>query len=89
MRFPNIQTRNVKSIANVNFLVILMRLAFVGCGYVADYYAQTLKNHRELELIGVYDRNTERLKQFSRYYQLATYPSLAALLIHAFKSLSI
>ena len=57
-----------------------MRLAFVGCGYVADYYAQTLKNHRELELIGVYDRNTERLKQFSRYYQLATYPSLAALL---------
>jgi predicted dehydrogenase len=45
-----------------------MRIAIVGCGYVADFYIQTLPLHPEIELIGVYDIDTARLKQFADFY---------------------
>ncbi len=57
-----------------------MRIAFVGCGFVADYYINTLKNHPHLELVGVTDRNPERASQFSSYYSVKAYPNLDALL---------
>jgi predicted dehydrogenase len=44
-----------------------MRIAFVGCGYVGDFYIQSLPNHRELELVGVYDRDEERCMRFSAH----------------------
>jgi predicted dehydrogenase len=55
-------------------------VAFVGCGYVADYYALTLKNHPELELIGVYDKKPDRLNAFSETFGAYAYPSLEELM---------
>jgi predicted dehydrogenase len=58
-----------------------MRLAFVGCGFVADYYASTLPNYPDLELVGVADRNAERAAQFASYWKVpVVYPTLDALL---------
>jgi len=58
-----------------------MRIALVGCGFVADYYASTLPNHPELELVGVMDRNAGRAAQFANYWKIPTvYPTLAELL---------
>ncbi|MBE7186031.1 MAG: gfo/Idh/MocA family oxidoreductase, partial [Methylobacterium mesophilicum] len=37
-----------------------MRIAIVGCGFVADYYMTTLVNHPGLALVGVHDRDGER-----------------------------
>ena len=57
-----------------------MKIAIVGCGYVADFYMTTLANHPELELGGVYDRDAGRLAAFSRHYGAKAFGSLAALL---------
>ena len=57
-----------------------MRIAYVGCGYVADFYIQSLSNHRELELTGVYDRSEERCRRFSSHYGVRAYRSYAELL---------
>lgn len=58
-----------------------MRIAIIGCGFVADYYLNTLGHHPELELLGVFDRDAERLLRFSRFWNIAhTYASLDALL---------
>src|SRR6186997_2721777 len=58
----------------------MMRVAIVGCGFVADYYIQTLPNHPGLELVGVMDRDPKRAERFARYYSLTRYDSLDALL---------
>ncbi len=57
-----------------------MRIAIVGCGFVADYYLKTLPLHPNLELVGVMDRDPQRSENFSRYHSVPTYPSLEALL---------
>jgi len=57
-----------------------MRVATVGCGYVADYYAATLPNHPQLELVGTTDRNPQRLARFSAHYDVRAYASLDELL---------
>ena len=57
-----------------------MNLAIVGCGYVADGYATTLRNYPELVLRGVYDRNTEYSGSFARLWQTKCYASLAEIL---------
>lgn len=57
------------------------RIAFVGCGYVADMYRQCLDLHADgLDLIGVYDRDPERLAAFARTWGDRAYGSLADLL---------
>ncbi|MEZ4867891.1 MAG: Gfo/Idh/MocA family oxidoreductase [Caldilineaceae bacterium] len=57
-----------------------MKIAFVGCGYVADYYINTLPYHPELILAGVYDCRDERAAQFAHHYGVAQYKSLDELL---------
>ncbi|MGF1497372.1 MAG: Gfo/Idh/MocA family protein [Elainellaceae cyanobacterium] len=57
-----------------------MRLAIVGCGFVADYYVKTLSAHPELELIGAMDRDKERAMRFADYYSVPAYPTLERLL---------
>jgi predicted dehydrogenase len=58
-----------------------MRIAIVGCGFVADYYLSTLSNHPELELIGVHDLDASRASGFARRTSGAVvYGSLQALL---------
>ncbi len=57
-----------------------MRIGIVGCGFVADYYLRTLRNHPGLELAGVYDRDPRRAEAFAAFHRLHRYPSLEAML---------
>jgi predicted dehydrogenase len=57
-----------------------MNIAFVGCGYVADYYATTLKNHASLNLAAVWDRDPVRLSAFCRHWKVKAARSLDELL---------
>ena len=57
-----------------------MRIAFVGCGFVADYYIATLPGHPELELIGVADRDPLALARFTGFHKVRGYRSLDELL---------
>lgn len=57
-----------------------MRIAIIGCGFVADLYMETLHRHADLELVGAWDRDPVRLALFCRTYDVPAYPSLEALL---------
>jgi predicted dehydrogenase len=57
-----------------------MKIAIVGCGFVADFYLSTLSFHPQLELVGVTDKRPERVKKFAEYHSLPTYASLEELL---------
>lgn len=57
-----------------------MRIAIVGCGFVADNYIAMLAQHPEMMLVGVFDRDPERLAVFTRFHRLRPYKSLASLL---------
>lgn len=57
-----------------------MRIAIVGCGYVADLYMKTLPSHPDLELIGVTDCEQGRAIRFSAYYEVHAYRSLQQML---------
>jgi len=57
-----------------------LRTAFVGCGYVADFYATKCVNPPQLELVGAADRDAERPRRFYQAYPMRPYPSLEALL---------
>jgi len=57
-----------------------MRMAFVGCGFVADLYARTLGLHDSLELAGVYDRDAQRAQRFAAHWSTSRYESLDHLL---------
>jgi predicted dehydrogenase len=50
--------------------MVHMRIAFIGCGYVADYYVPTLALHPELELVAVADRDAARAATFAAHYGL-------------------
>ena len=58
----------------------MKRIAFVGCGFVADYYIKTLKNHPQLELVGVMDRDKDQATKFGSYYSVPVYSTLEELL---------
>lgn len=56
-------------------------IAFIGCGYVADLYLETLSNWRGvLDLRGIYDIDIDRSATFSSHYDVPVYPSVEALL---------
>jgi predicted dehydrogenase len=57
-----------------------MNIAFVGCGYVADFYATTLQNHKGLHLARVFDRDRGRLEAFCRHWKVSRAESLEQLL---------
>src|SRR5690348_16821420 len=57
-----------------------MRLAIVGCGYVAEFYAKTLPNHPNLELAGVFDNDPERSRNFAKRHGVRCYSSLEEVL---------
>lgn len=52
-------------------------IAFIGTGFVADYYMTTLANHPQLQLAGVWDVDPDRLKQFCSYWNVRAYASEA------------
>jgi predicted dehydrogenase len=57
-----------------------MRIGFVGCGYVADVYFQSLKKYPHLELVAVTDRDQKRAFEFGAYYSVKTCSTVEALL---------
>ena len=55
-------------------------VAIVGCGFVADYYRQCLSLHAsELRLLGVFDRDRERLAAYAACWGDRAYADLEAL----------
>jgi len=57
-----------------------MKIAIVGCGWVADLYMDSLPLHPRLELLGVFDKDPSRCSRFSSYYGVYAYTSLESLL---------
>jgi predicted dehydrogenase len=57
-----------------------MRIAIIGCGFVADYYISTLRDYPQFTIAGVMDRNSDRAARFAEYHNLPLYPNLAKLL---------
>ena len=57
-----------------------MKIAIVGCGFVADFYMITLPNYPHLEVKGVFDRDKERQQRFAKHYSLSEYDSLEQVL---------
>lgn len=57
-----------------------MKLAFLGCGYVANMYRLTLPAHPELKLVGVCDAELSRAENMGRLTGAQVYPDLDALL---------
>lgn len=55
-------------------------IAFIGCGYVADFYMATLPNHPHITLRGVHDIDTERTRKFAEHHGVRPYASLDELL---------
>ena len=51
-------------------------IAFVGTGFVADYYMTTLPNHPDLVLRGAHDRAPNQIDRFSSFYKVRAYASL-------------
>ena len=56
-----------------------MRIAIIGCGFVADLYMETLRSHPDLELLGAWDRDPVRHALFCRHHDVTAYPSFEAL----------
>ncbi len=48
-----------------------MRIAIVGCGYVANFYLRTLTLYPEIELLGVMDRDSDLAAKFAQHFGVA------------------
>jgi predicted dehydrogenase len=57
-----------------------MRLAMLGCGYVANMYRLTLPAHPDLTLAGVHDAERSRAEAMARLTGARVYPDFGALL---------
>lgn len=57
-----------------------MKIAIVGCGYVADPYMETLHYHNNLTLLGVADLQRERADILANHYKIRVYDSTEALM---------
>ena len=58
-----------------------MRVAIVGCGFVADFYMESLWQYPALDLIGVTDRDRGRADRFAAFHRIGrVYPNLDDLL---------
>jgi len=58
-----------------------MRIAIVGCGFVADFYMQSLKLYPSLELVAVHDQVPAHAERFVAHHRIGKIvPTLDALL---------
>jgi len=57
-----------------------MKIAIVGCGWVADYYMATLADHPSLTVTGAMDRIADRAERFSAYWKVPGYGAAEDLL---------
>jgi len=58
----------------------MINIAIVGCGYVADFYMNTLTDYPELNVCGLYDKIDERMHRLSERYGHPTYASMEQIL---------
>lgn len=58
----------------------MTKIAFVGTGFVADYYMTTLGNYPGLKLTGVFDQNGDRLQAFCDFHKVPKRGSLDEIL---------
>jgi len=52
-----------------------VNVGIVGCGFVVDYYLDTIFNYPEINLVGVTDIINERSQKVSEHYQIPAYKS--------------
>ncbi|MEM6681568.1 MAG: Gfo/Idh/MocA family oxidoreductase [Pseudomonadota bacterium] len=57
-----------------------MNIAFLGCGYVANMYRLSLGGHPELNLVGVYDVDTQRSAALADTTNCSVYSNFDALI---------
>ena len=57
-----------------------MNFAIVGCGYVLDSYLRTLKNYPSLKLVGLWDRDEQRMRELKRYTSAHAFSNFEELL---------
>jgi len=53
-----------------------MKTVIIGCGFAADLYMGTVRNHPEIVVCGAYDTNKERMELFCRYHRIASFASM-------------
>ncbi|WP_417723099.1 Gfo/Idh/MocA family protein [Salipiger sp.] len=56
------------------------RIALLGCGFVADLYMRSLAAMTGIEVVGVYDRDADRLDRFCAHWSLPRKDSLTQFL---------
>jgi predicted dehydrogenase len=57
-----------------------VRVGMIGCGNIADPYAQDLKSYPQIELVGVADIEASRAETLAAKYECRAYPTAEALL---------
>ncbi len=57
-----------------------MQIGFVGCGYTADHYFDSVSRYPQLQLVGATDRNAERAAQFCAFRSIKHFPDIETLL---------
>ena len=57
-----------------------MRIGFVGCGFTADHYLDSLRRYPQLQLVAATDHDQQRASQFCAYQSVKLSPSLEAML---------
>lgn len=60
-----------------------MKLAIIGCGYVADYYMLCLKSHPGLEVVAAMDVVQEHADRFKSYWGVPVYYNVNELLANS------
>ncbi len=73
-------TKNIKNNEQAAAKSSPTRIGIVGCGYVSSLYMSSLGEYADLELVGAYDTNPQRLSGFCNHYKTKAYPSLNELL---------
>ncbi len=58
----------------------MLRIAFLGTGMVAELHYQALQAVKEIELVGLYDSNRQRMQQRGLEWKIKAYDSQAELL---------
>lgn len=54
----------------------MTNIAIIGCGYVSDFYFNTIKDYSNLKINGIYDKIPERAALLSKKYDLPIYSRL-------------
>lgn len=56
-----------------------MNCAILGCGFVADFYMGTRFKHDEINIVGAFDIDSDRLDTFAAFHKVQAYDSFEAL----------